>query len=35
MKPMREPLITATLLGIVVTTRGTAKAIGAIQRLYV
>jgi hypothetical protein len=31
---MREPLITATLLSIYVGTRGTAKAIGAIQRLY-
>jgi hypothetical protein len=31
---MREPFITATLLGIVVGTRGTAKALGAIQRLY-
>jgi hypothetical protein len=32
---MREPLITATLFSIFVGTRGTAKAIGAIQRLYV
>jgi hypothetical protein len=31
---MREPLITATLLSIVVGTRGTAKAIAAFQRLY-
>jgi hypothetical protein len=31
---MREPLITATLLGIYVSTRGTAKAISALQRLY-
>jgi hypothetical protein len=30
---MREPLITATLLGIFVSTRGTAMAIGALQRL--
>jgi hypothetical protein len=32
---MREPLITATLFSIYVSTRSTAKAIGAIQRLYV
>jgi hypothetical protein len=32
---MREPIITATLLSIYVGTRSTAKAIGAIQRLYV
>jgi hypothetical protein len=32
---MREPLITATLFSIFVGTRGTAKALGAIQRLYV
>jgi hypothetical protein len=31
---MREPLITAALLSIFVSTRGTAKALGAIQRLY-
>jgi hypothetical protein len=31
---MREPLIAATLLSIYVSTRGGAKAIGAIQRLY-
>jgi hypothetical protein len=31
---MREPIITATLLSIYVGTQGTAKAIGAIQRLY-
>jgi hypothetical protein len=31
---MREPFITATLLGIYVGTRSTAKAIGALQRLY-
>jgi hypothetical protein len=31
---MREPLITATLFSIYVSTRGTAKALGAIQRLY-
>jgi len=30
---MREPLITATLLSIFVGTTGTAKAIGALQRL--
>jgi hypothetical protein len=30
---MREPLIAATLLSIYVGTRGTAKAIGALQRL--
>jgi hypothetical protein len=30
---MREPLITATLFSIFVGTRGTAKAIGALQRL--
>jgi hypothetical protein len=30
---MREPLITATLFSIYVSTRGTAKAIGALQRL--
>ena len=35
MLSMREPLITATLFSIFVGTRGTAKAIGAIQRLYV
>ena len=34
MHGMREPLITATLFSIFVGTRGTAKAIGAIQRLY-
>ena len=33
MLSMREPLITATLFSIFVSTRGTAKAIGAIQRL--
>jgi hypothetical protein len=32
---MTEPLITATLFSIYVGTRGTAKALGAIQRLYV
>jgi hypothetical protein len=32
---MREPLITATLFSIFVGTRSTAKAIGALQRLYV
>jgi len=31
---MREPFITATLLSIYVSTRSTAKAIGALQRLY-
>jgi hypothetical protein len=31
--PMREPLITATLLSIYVGTRGTAKALGVLQRL--
>ena len=31
-RPMREPLITATLFSIFVGTRGTAKAIGALQR---
>jgi len=31
---MREPLITAALLSIYVSTRSTAKALGAIQRLY-
>jgi hypothetical protein len=31
---MREPLITATLLGIYFGTQGTAKAIGVLQRLY-
>jgi hypothetical protein len=31
---MREPLITVALLSIVVSTRGTAKALGALQRLY-
>jgi hypothetical protein len=31
MLSMREPLITATLFSIFVGTRGTAKAIGAIQ----
>jgi len=35
MPSMREPLITATLFSIFVGTTGTAKAIGAIQRLYV
>jgi hypothetical protein len=35
MLSMREPLITATLFSIFVGTRGTAKALGAIQRLYV
>jgi len=35
MLSMREPLITATLFSIFVGTTGTAKAIGAIQRLYV
>jgi hypothetical protein len=30
---MREPLITATLLSIYLSTRGGAMAIGAIQRL--
>jgi len=34
MRVMREPLITATLLSIYVGTTGSAKAIGAIQRLY-
>jgi hypothetical protein len=34
MLTMREPLITATLFSIYVSTRGTAKALGAIQRLY-
>jgi hypothetical protein len=31
---MREPLITAALLSIYVGTTGTAKALGALQRLY-
>jgi hypothetical protein len=31
MLSMREPLITATLLSIYVSTTGTAKALGAIQ----
>ena len=31
---MREPLITATLLSIYLSSRGGAKTIGAIQRLY-
>jgi hypothetical protein len=31
---MREPLITAALFSIYVGTRGTAKALGAIQRVY-
>jgi hypothetical protein len=35
MLSMREPLITATLFSIYVSKRITAKAIGAIQRLYV
>jgi hypothetical protein len=30
---MREPLITAALLSISVSTRGTAKALGAIQTI--
>jgi hypothetical protein len=34
MMNMREPLITATLFSIYVGTTGTAKALGAIQRLY-
>jgi len=34
MTPMREPLITATLFSIYVGTTGTAKALGALQRLY-
>jgi len=29
---MREPIITATLFSIFVGTRGTAKALGAIQK---
>jgi hypothetical protein len=31
---MREPLITAALLSIYVGTTSTAKALGALQRLY-
>jgi hypothetical protein len=31
MRNMREPLITATLFSIYVSTRSTAKAIGALQ----
>ncbi|RKQ87320.1 hypothetical protein C8N24_5341 [Solirubrobacter pauli] len=30
---MREPLITATLFSIYVGTTGTAKALGALQRI--
>jgi hypothetical protein len=30
---MREPLITATLLSIYLSTRGSAMALGALQRL--
>jgi len=31
---MREPLITATLFSIYVGSVGTAKALGAVQRIY-
>ena len=31
---MREPLIVTALFSIYVGTRGTAKALGAVQRLY-
>jgi hypothetical protein len=34
MHTMREPLIITTLFSIYVGTRGTAKAIGAIQRSF-
>jgi hypothetical protein len=34
MLSMREPLITAALLSIYVSTRSTAKALGTLQRLY-
>jgi hypothetical protein len=35
MRSMREPLIVTALFSIYVGTRSTAKAIGALQRLYV
>jgi hypothetical protein len=34
MLSMREPLIVTALFSIYVSTRGTAKALGAVQRLY-